>query len=124
MKKGDLIIISLAAVVALATYLGFTVLQQSADALQLVIKSEGQVVKTMPCRVGYSESYQVQNQYGKNMIINQDGVVSIVSADCRNQICVQSKSISAAGQSVICLPHRVSVELIGSDQPEIDQISY
>ncbi len=124
MKKGDIVIVVLGILLAFAIYLGYTTQQQQTNQLQLVIKSEGQIIKTMPCRVGFSESYQVENQYGSNQIVNQDGVVSMALADCRNQICVHSKPISAAGQSIICLPHRVSVELLGSGEPEIDQISY
>ncbi len=124
MKKGDIGIVVVALLLAAAVYFGYAASQQSSNALTLIIKSQGQVVKTMPCRVGFAADFEVNNQFGKNQVVNRDGVVRIASADCRNQICVNSQAISAAGQSIICLPHRVSVELVGSGAPEIDQISY
>ncbi len=124
MKKGDLLIIVFGLVMALAVYFTYSHFSAQTDQLSVVIKSEGQVVKTIPCQSGHSETYQLNNAYGVNNIAVKDGVVVMTSADCHNQICVKSGKIARAGQSIICLPHRVSVEIVGDNSAEVDDVSY
>ena len=44
--------------------------------------------------------------------------VSMAAADCRDQICVRHKPISGGGESIICLPHKLAVEIQGSGDEE------
>lgn len=57
-----------------------------------------------------------------NLISVADGTVIMEAADCRDQICVHHKPISSKGESIICLPHRLVVEIVGdknaSGKPE------
>lgn len=39
------------------------------------------------------------------------GKVRVLEANCRDQICVHTKEISKEGESIICLPNKVIVEL-------------
>lgn len=50
---------------------------------------------------------------GYNLLLVSDGQARIVSADCRDQICVRHKPISAAGESIVCLPHELVIEIGG-----------
>lgn len=60
---------------------------------------------------------------GKTNIIKIDGgKVLMESASCRNQVCVHTGSISHAGQSIVCLPNRVSVTIEG-EGGEYDAVS-
>ncbi len=44
-----------------------------------------------------------------------DGSARVVSSDCRDQTCVHMGAIQRAGESIVCLPNRVSVVLTGED---------
>lgn len=46
-----------------------------------------------------------------NTIVIKNGSAIMESADCKNQICVNHKKISRKGQSIICLPNEVIVEI-------------
>lgn len=48
-----------------------------------------------------------------NLLSVSDSVVSMEAADCRDQICVHHIPVSAGGESIICLPHRLVVEIVG-----------
>ena len=37
--------------------------------------------------------------------------VRVVKADCKNQICVKHKAISKSGESIVCLPNKVLIEI-------------
>ena len=41
-------------------------------------------------------------------------VVSVTQSDCPGQDCVHSGAVSRAGQSIVCLPARIVVELVGA----------
>ena len=51
-----------------------------------------------------------------NVLVIKDGVAFIESADCRDKICVGHKPISKDGETVVCLPHRMVVRIVSSEE--------
>lgn len=49
-----------------------------------------------------------------NIVKIQNGAVSMEESSCKNQVCVDQGKISRVGQSIICLPNRVVVEITGN----------
>ena len=48
----------------------------------------------------------------------------MVYSDCANQICVNTGAVSLAGESIVCLPNRVMVEILaGSEGGEVDVVA-
>lgn len=43
----------------------------------------------------------------------EDGKLRVAESDCPNQDCVHSGAIFRAGQSLVCLPARIIIELVG-----------
>ena len=50
---------------------------------------------------------------GTNILNIQDGNVWISEANCPNHDCVKQGTISMNGEMLVCLPHRVTVSIIG-----------
>lgn len=50
---------------------------------------------------------------GVNVVEVKNKVVYVKSADCKNQICVNSKPISTVGSVIICAPHSFTVKVSG-----------
>lgn len=48
---------------------------------------------------------------GTNHVIIKDSSVKMESSDCKNQICVKHKEISKKGESIVCLPNKVIIEI-------------
>ena len=48
-----------------------------------------------------------------NLFSIADGTVTMEAADCRDQICVNHKPIMSERESIICLPHKLVVEMRG-----------
>ena len=71
-----------------------------------------------------NETINIENEYGFNRIVIENNMVSITEADCHNEECVNSESISKIGESIICLPHRLVVEIGGHKEGEYDSIAY
>ena len=58
-----------------------------------------------------------------NKVMIKGGKVWMESASCKNQICVHTGKISNAGQSIVCLPNRVSVTIEGKGGQDYDAVS-
>ena len=46
-----------------------------------------------------------------NTLVIKDGKASIDSADCPDKICVNHRSISKVGETIVCLPNKVVIEI-------------
>lgn len=59
----------------------------------------------------------------ENVVEIKDGYVFMKSATCPNQICVHTGKISKEGQSIVCLPNRVSVYVFGGGTADYDSMT-
>ncbi len=48
---------------------------------------------------------------GENTIIIKDGAVSMAAADCPDKVCVSMRRISRSGETIVCLPHKLVLEI-------------
>ncbi|MCR4991648.1 MAG: NusG domain II-containing protein [Lachnospiraceae bacterium] len=55
---------------------------------------------------------EIPGKVGKCILILSDGKANMESADCPNQICVHHSAISHTGETIVCLPNRVVIEVI------------
>lgn len=103
MKKGDFVIIStVTAVTILSIILIFAFSKQGS---RVVIKQNNEII--------YNESIYIDKTVNAkaNTVVIKNGEVYISDAECKNQICVKSGKISKKGESIICLPNKVTVEI-------------
>lgn len=112
MKKNDIIVIGIICVFSLLVFLGFKFINQSdgKDA-DVVIKNNGQVIKTYPFTVKTDETFEYFDGEEINIVVIKDGKVTISEANCRDQVCVKSHAISNNGDIIVCLPHKFTVEI-------------
>ena len=54
---------------------------------------------------------QIKTDYGFNTVVILNGKCSVIDADCRDGICVNRGEISKIGESIVCLPHKLIVEI-------------
>lgn len=56
---------------------------------------------------------EVRGPLGVSRIVIHDHRARFESSPCRNQYCVHQGWLARAGQVAVCLPNRVSLELVG-----------
>lgn len=54
----------------------------------------------------------VQSSLGTNVVEVRGGQVCVREADCSNQTCVNQGWVSGNGQTIVCLPHELTVQLV------------
>ena len=102
LKKGDFIIIAIVVVmVALSAVMCFSF----GEADRVVIKQNNEIV--------YDQSIDQNATFdtGKNLVVIKDNVVFVKDADCKNKDCVKMGKISKKGESIVCLPNKVIIEI-------------
>ncbi|MCR5800175.1 MAG: NusG domain II-containing protein [Lachnospiraceae bacterium] len=54
----------------------------------------------------------VETDLGTNIVVIEGGSVYVREADCPDRICVHHVRINRTGETIVCLPHRLVVEII------------
>ena len=82
------------------------------------ITVDNQTVATLP--LSKDTTYKVETAAGYNLVVVENGRAFVREADCKNQICVKSRAIARAGESIVCLPHKMTVTVVGGEPPAVD----
>ncbi len=108
-RKGDIIVII--GLIILSFGLNFAIYKASSNYKgdMLVVEQDGKVIKKLPM----DEDIEYRVDYGGhyNIIVIKDGRAYVKEADCQDQICTHMHPIEKEGQTIICLPHRLYLEL-------------
>lgn len=52
-----------------------------------------------------------------------DGTAAIVEANCGDHTCIRTGRISREGETIVCLPHRLTVTIVGGEDAAFDAVS-
>ena len=63
--------------------------------------------------------YEITTDYGVNIIEVRDGKIRVKSADCRNQVCVNTGWVETSDTPIICAPHRLSVQVCVGEKADV-----
>lgn len=121
MKKKDIILIAAVLVIALIS-LGAIKLTQK-DGKEVVVTVNGEeVYKTS---IHKDQTYKIPTKNGTNIMQIKDGKVTMKKADCRDQICADHKAIEKSGETIVCLPHKVVIEIKSENgkEQELDGVT-
>lgn len=122
MKRGDRWLVGLLVLGALAflipAMLGGG---EKAEARYAAITVDGEPFKTVRLDVD-SEPIVIETPRGRNVLEVHDHGIEMLEADCPDQLCLTFGHVKRHGGTIICLPHRVLVEVIGEpggeDEPD------
>lgn len=109
MKKGDWLIIVLSVLMAALPL--FLMLRTEEPPAWVVVRRDGEIIRTLP--LDAEETVEFSDANGANWIQVKNGAVRMIRADCSDQICVRRGDIRRTGETLVCLPHRLTVEIVG-----------
>lgn len=58
-------------------------------------------------------SFVVEDEFGSNTILVEPGRIRVSQADCPDQVCVNQGFISDGTVPIVCLPHKLIIEIVG-----------
>lgn len=118
LKLGDFIIIGAVLVMA-AALLAVLALQNTGSSLYAEVWQDEKLVE----RVKLTDTTDRTIDLGGNTIVLQGKTAKMASADCKDQVCVRTGTLTHAGQAAVCLPHRVVLKLVGENSSGIDAMA-
>lgn len=122
MKRNDKLLILAALIIAGIVFVWTQWLQKEEGARAVVYVDKEEYASYSLEQDG---EYEIQTERGKNLLIIQDGKADITEADCPDELCVKQKSIQKNGETIVCLPHRMVVEIVSDsgEETEIDGVT-
>ena len=116
MKKRDLILIASILIVAIALFLVVEMTKE--EGAGVTVKVDG--IEVAEYSLAKNGTYSLNG--GTNILVIEDGKAYLSDANCPDKLCVHQGKISMTGETITCLPNKLTVTVFGTEE-SIDLIS-
>lgn len=92
------------------------------EGTKAVVQVNGSVYKEIPLSEHHgTDTFTIQTADGYNTVVVKDQKIGIIKADCPDKICIQEGFIRNPGETTVCLPHKVMIEIrsTATEEPDI-----
>ena len=123
-KKMDIVIIAVLLILSFTPHLIFFKTSQKASKNNYaIIQVDGKIHKKIDLsKVKKSEKVNLNLPNGKNTLLGENNSIVMDSANCNDALCVKQGNISKVGQTIICLPHKLIIEIKGDELDSKDDL--
>lgn len=108
--KKDFIIVGIILMVALLSFVVLRLTKERGAFAEVSIN--GAVVAVYPLSEDHAETFK-SSDGSFNTVYIKDGQVYVAEADCRDGLCIKQGKKSSIGETIVCLPHKLVVTVIG-----------
>lgn len=116
MKKNDIILVGAILLVAIITAI---IVPLVGDAgAYVVVRVDGREVG----KYSLSEDGEYSLNGGTNILVIEDGAAYLIEANCPDHLCVKQGKINKNGQTITCLPNKLTVTVYGNEN-DVDLVS-
>ena len=117
--KNDVIFIAAILILAALAALALFVFRSEGDFVTVTVNGQ------LYGEYSLSENRRVEINQGENynILVIEDGYVSIEAASCPDGICSSHRPVKHDGESIICLPNKVVIEVRSSSNGQVDIIA-
>ena len=116
MKKRDFILVGAILLVIVIAFAVTALIKE--DGAYVVVRVDGKEV----AKYSLTEDGEYELNGGTNVLKIEGGKAYLISADCPDHLCVKQGKVDKSGETITCLPNRLTVTAYGSDR-EVDLIS-
>ncbi len=120
-KKRDLIVVG-AIIVAIILMVAYEFFLKSGYSEKAVVRSDGNII----CEISLlSDSQTNIESFGYNFTLTvKNGKIAVTYAECPDKVCFHTGYISKPGQTIVCLPAKVTIELENRGKASFDARTY
>ena len=116
MKKRDIILIASILIVAIALFLIVELTKE--EGAGVTVKVDG--VKVAEYSLSKNGTYPLNG--GTNILVIENGKAYLTDANCPDKLCVHQGKISRTGETITCLPNKLTVTVFGAEE-SVDLVS-
>ena len=115
-RKNDVLLV--AALLILGGALALFLLLTRQEGGRVRVQVDGETVMELPL----SEDARIVLGEGAhtNTLVIGDGAARVEEASCPDQVCVRKGAVRYAGESIVCLPHRLVIAVEGGAESGVD----
>ena len=110
-KSGDVLMVALAVGLAVFSMVALARAGNGGKGGVAVIEVNGRELHRV--KLGEDRKITVRGSRGTSTVEFRGNRVRMLESTCRDKICVHTGWIDSAGQSVVCLPNRVVIRILG-----------
>ena len=116
MKKRDLILIASILIVAIALFLVVEITKE--EGAGVTVKVDG--IEVAEYSLAKNGTHSLNG--GTNILVIEDGKAYLSDANCPDKLCVHQGKISMTGETITCLPNKLTVTVFGTEE-SVDLVS-
>lgn len=120
--KNDIILLTGILLAALMLWLIPMLLNKDAPAVVRILQ-DGQEIGSYSVLEDRTISIPYEEE-GYNLLLISGGQVSVSDADCPDGLCVRQRAIARNGESIICLPHKLVIQIESKEESDLDAVTY
>ena len=113
--RHDLILVAVCLFVSLAVWTVVSLSKKEGE--YAVVTVNGEEYARYPLSEDREET--IVTEGGENVLVIKDGYADMTDASCPDGLCVRQHKINESGESLVCLPNKVTVTVIGGDGVDI-----
>lgn len=117
MKKNDYILIG--AIVLVIAILFAVITLTKEDGAYVVVKVDG--IEVAKYDLDKDGEYELNG--GTNILRIEDGKAYLIEANCPDHLCVKQGKVDKTGETITCLPNKLTVTVYGAADSEVDLVS-
>ena len=121
MKKQDIFLLIVILLLSAGIFAAYRLFYH-ADGDFVTVTVDGQIYCTLPLDKDTTREIPGVNG-GVNVLEIKDHAASITSADCPDKLCVHQKKIEKQGETLVCLPHKVIIQVTSHKESSLDDIA-
>ncbi len=120
MKRNDFILIIIVLAIAASGLIYMNYVKKSGE--MVVVSVDGEIYKELP--LNKDATLEIEGAGGgKNLLVIKDGYADVVDADCPDKLCVYQRQINKDGETIVCLPNKVVVEIESTKESGVDAVA-
>lgn len=121
--KNDIALIAVIIALAAASYFGVKIYQQITTKEPVAVVTVGDAeYGRFPLDEDITEKIELPDG-SYNILVIKDGRADVTEASCPDGICVNHRAVSRQGETIVCLPNKVVVEIENGEESDVDSVT-
>lgn len=116
-RRIDIVVIASLLLLSLLALLFITLTRKEGAAVEITV--DGDVVATYS--LFKNGEYELNG--GTNTLVIENGVAYMDYSSCPDHVCERKGKIRYAGQTIVCLPNKLTVTIVGETDESVDFVS-
>lgn len=118
--RNDIILVAVIAVIAAAGLLFFGMNKEAGSYVAVNVDGEQTAIYSLSVDTEVTVTTGENNE-DINVLTIKDGKAYVSSANCPDGICAETRAAQYVGETIVCLPHKVVIEIVAEGkEPQID----